>query len=150
MRDKLHNYVDDAWKIWIDRIGLPSQQSGHRLWVREYEYKDKHWPYCYLKRDNPDASYVWNPEVPWDAVVLRWVTGDAYLFSSAGYIPSQWVNSWARHGIWVNKDKIQEQNIVKDLAHELGMSTILPYGLFITDSIRSYLWLLARTTAHRS
>jgi hypothetical protein len=116
------NTIYDAWKIWTDKMGYPSEEHGYKLYFGEHQWQEHDWPYCWLPRPGDNTQWTWNYQVPSDTVVIQWQSGDSYMSSTTGWIPQEWIASAGRHGMYLNPAKLDNNpTLLTDLAHELGM-----------------------------
>lgn len=79
--------VERGWDLWFRKIGKPSNLAGHRLaGFQETKDANGNSRFCYSDLQNS----VWNPDVPWDALVVDWDLKDGSSWSSVAYTPKDW------------------------------------------------------------
>ncbi|KAJ4983576.1 hypothetical protein SVAN01_10949 [Stagonosporopsis vannaccii] len=59
VREKYEDDILEGWKLWSDRLGTPGQADGFQLRVREFDFGQEQWKYCYLERKTGHDSLLW-------------------------------------------------------------------------------------------
>lgn len=128
--------MQEAWKLWSDKLGPLGPEGGHKLQFREFDYPANTWRYCYKERKSDNDSWEWNPNVPysvatiWEALVrIPGYKPNAVV----GWVPQDWPRGPqpGRMGIRVNlrqaADYGRYEAWIAALAHELGTSPLPSY-----------------------
>lgn len=97
-RDNCEQDIKAAWHMWSHKIGPAGAKSGHILEVREYNFPDTKYPYCYLKN-----THTWNPFIVEDTLSIGSdVEHDVQASAIVGYIHKDFDDTAGRHQLRLN------------------------------------------------
>ncbi|KAF2126262.1 hypothetical protein P153DRAFT_399716 [Dothidotthia symphoricarpi CBS 119687] len=113
--------VDQALKLWYDKINGPGADSGHALEVRDGTDLASEQPWCRLQPPHPNAynwDSNWNPKHSPTTVVIR--KGKPHgigAVASTGYNPEA---TGGDHYVVVDLSKYHPSHWASSIAHEFG------------------------------
>jgi hypothetical protein len=112
----LHTYIETANTMWRDKLGPPSQASGHRFKGLAIQAA---WSMCHDRTGN------WDPKLPTSSLAISLANDQdppiSNSFASCGYIPPVWSLEPGRHFMTIYHDARHDFTWhVLDVAHELG------------------------------